>query len=103
MSENSLSKDSECLQPPVLYSLEPWIVSKSVSSNRNPCYTPLHTHSQNMVIVLNTEGKTLLNKGQKLGSKEMYLRPTRLLRKSLKEEGMMRKSLLPTKIYFYYE
>lgn len=56
-----------------------------------------------MVIVLNTEGKTLLNKGQKLGSKEMYLRPTRLLRKSLKEEGMMRKSLLPTKIYFYYE
>lgn len=56
-----------------------------------------------MVIVLNTEGKTLLNKGQKLGSKEMYLRPTRLLRNSLKEEGMMRKSLLPTKIYFYYE
>lgn len=55
-----------------------------------------------MVIVLNIEGKALLNKGQELGSKEMYLRPARLLRKCLKEEGIMKKNLLPTKLYFYF-
>lgn len=62
-----------------------------------------HTRSQHMVDILNTEGKALLNQEQKVESKEMYLRPTRLLRRSLKGKGMMRKSLLPTKIYFYYE
>lgn len=32
----------------------------------------------------------------------MYLRPPRLLSRSLEEEGIVKKNLLPTKIYFYY-